>query len=82
MMGITDGFAKIIAREGSGTVIGGVIVAPRASELIYPIAIAVERRLTVDLVSRVFAVFPSLSASITDATRAMHLVNRDDDFFG
>lgn len=82
MMGITDGFVKIVAREGSGTVIGGVIVAPRASELIYPIAIAVERRLTVDQVSRVFAVFPSLSASITDATRAMHLVNRDDDFFG
>ena len=70
------------SREGSGTVIGGVIVAPRASELIYPIAIAVERRLTVDQVSRVFAVFPSLIGSITDATRAMHLVNRDDDFFG
>ena len=82
MMGIKDGFVKIIAREGSGTVIGGVIVAPRASELIYPIAIAVERRLTVDQVSRVFAVFPSLTGSITDATRAMHLVNRDDDFFG
>ena len=82
MMGISDGFVKIIAREGSGTVIGGVIVAPRASELIYPIAIAVERRLTVDQVSRVFAVFPSLTGSITDATRAMHLVNRDDDFFG
>lgn len=82
MLGITDGFVKIIAREGSGTVIGGVIVAPRASELIYPIAIAVERRLTVDQVSRVFAVFPSLTGSITDATRAMHQVNRDDDFFG
>jgi dihydrolipoamide dehydrogenase len=82
MMGIKDGFVKIIAREGSGTVIGGVIVAPRASELIYPIAMAVERRLTVDQVSRIFAVFPSLSASVTDATRAMHLVNRDDDFFG
>ncbi|WP_431802248.1 NAD(P)H-quinone dehydrogenase [Microbacterium sp. bgisy203] len=82
MLGITDGFVKIIAREGSGTVIGGVIVAPRASELIYPIAIAVERRLTVDQLSRVFAVFPSLTGSITDATRAMHQVNRDDDFFG
>ncbi len=82
MMGIKDGFVKIIAREGSGTVIGGVIVAPKASELIYPIAIAVERRMTVDQVSRVFAVFPSLTGSITDATAAMHLVNRDDDFFG
>ena len=75
MMGVTDGFVKLIAREGSGTVIGGVIVAPRASELIYPIAIAVERRLTVDQVSRVFAVYPSLSGSITDAARAMHVVD-------
>ena len=76
MMGVTDGFVKLIAREGSGTVIGGVIVAPRASELIYPIAIAVERRLTVDQVSRVFAVYPSLSGSITDAARAMHVVDQ------
>ncbi|WP_188436982.1 NAD(P)H-quinone dehydrogenase [Microbacterium murale] len=75
MMGIKDGFVKIIARKGSGTVIGGVIVAPKASELIYPIAVAVERRLTVDQVSRVFAAYPSLSSSITDASRAMHLVN-------
>ena len=54
------------------TVVGGVIVAPRASELIYPIAIAIERRLTVDQVARVFAAYPSLTTSITDATRAMH----------
>ena len=75
MMGIKDGFVKLIARKGSGTVIGGVIVAPKASELIYPIAVAVERRLTVDQVSRVFAAYPSLSSSITDASRAMHKVN-------
>jgi pyruvate/2-oxoglutarate dehydrogenase complex dihydrolipoamide dehydrogenase (E3) component len=72
MMGITDGFVKIIALKGSGTVLGGVIVAPRASELIYPIAIAVERRLTTEQVARVFAAYPSLTGSITDATRAMH----------
>ncbi len=75
MMGIKDGFVKIIARSGSGTVIGGVIVAPKASELIYPVAVAVERRLTVDQLSRVFAVYPSLSGSVTDATRAMHQIN-------
>ncbi|WP_127472858.1 NAD(P)H-quinone dehydrogenase [Microbacterium sulfonylureivorans] len=75
MMGIKDGFVKLIARQGSGSVVGGVIVGPRASELIYPIAIAVERRLTVDQVSRVFAVYPSLSGSITDAARAMHVVD-------
>jgi pyruvate/2-oxoglutarate dehydrogenase complex dihydrolipoamide dehydrogenase (E3) component len=75
MMGIKDGFVKLVARQGSGTVIGGVIVGPRASELVYPIAIAVERRLTVDQVSRVFTVYPSLSGSITDAARAMHVVD-------
>lgn len=79
MMGIKDGFVKILARQGSGTVIGGVIVGPRASEMIYPIAIAVERRLTVDQLSRVFAVYPSLSGSITDAVRAMHIVDRTSD---
>lgn len=74
MQGIRDGFVKILARKGSGTVIGAVIVAPRASELIYPLAIAVERRLNVDQVSRVFAAYPSITSSITDATRAMHQV--------
>lgn len=78
MQGIKDGFVKIIARQGSGTVIGAVIVGPRASELIYPLAIAVERRLTIDQVSRVFAVYPSLTSSITDAARAMHIVDRND----
>ncbi|MET0780298.1 MAG: NAD(P)H-quinone dehydrogenase [Microbacterium sp.] len=79
MMGFKDGFVKLLARQGSGTVIGGVIVGPRASELIYPIAIAVERRLTVDQLSRVFAVYPSLTSSITDAARAMHIVDRADE---
>ncbi|MDR6973220.1 NAD(P)H-quinone dehydrogenase [Leifsonia shinshuensis] len=74
MLGIRDGFVKLFARTGSGTVIGGVIVAPRASELIFPLALAVEQRLTVDEVARAFTVYPSLSGSITDAARAMHIV--------
>ncbi|BDZ51583.1 NAD(P)H-quinone dehydrogenase [Frondihabitans sucicola] len=75
MMGIRDGFVKIFARTGSGTVIGGVIVAPNASELVFPLALAVEHRLTVDQVARAFTVYPSLSGSIADAARAMHIVN-------
>ncbi len=75
MMGIKDGFVKLFARTGSGTVIGGVIVAPHASELIMPIALAVEHRLTVDQLARAFSVYPSLTGSITDAARAMHIVN-------
>jgi dihydrolipoamide dehydrogenase len=75
MMGIKEGFVKLFASTDSGTVIGGVIVAPRASELILPIAIAVEHRLTVDEVARAFTVYPSLSDSITDAARALHIVH-------
>ena len=75
MMGIKDGFVKLFARTGSGTVIGGVIVAPKASELIMSVALAVEHRLTVDQLARAFSVYPSLTGSITDAARAMHIVN-------
>ncbi|MDO7881090.1 NAD(P)H-quinone dehydrogenase [Antiquaquibacter soli] len=75
MMGIKDGFVKLFARTGSGTVIGGVIVAPHASELILPVSLAVEHRLTVDQLARAFSVYPSLTGSITDAARAMHIVN-------
>jgi len=72
MQGIDDGFVKLICSTG-GTVIGGVIVAPRASDLIYPIAIAVENRLTVDEVARTFTVYPSLSSSIQEAAQDLHL---------
>lgn len=75
MMGVRDGFVKLFARTGSGTVIGGVIVAPKASELIMGIALAVEHRLTVDQLASAFSVYPSLTSSITDAARAMHIVN-------
>jgi dihydrolipoamide dehydrogenase len=74
MMAIRDGFVKLFARTGSGTVIGGVVVGPKASDLILPIALAVEHRLTVDQLARAFSVYPSLSGSITDAARAMHIV--------
>jgi pyruvate/2-oxoglutarate dehydrogenase complex dihydrolipoamide dehydrogenase (E3) component len=74
MMGVKYGFVKLFARTGSGTVIGGVIVAPKASDLILPIALAVEHRLTVDQLARALSVYPSLSGGITDAARAMHIV--------
>jgi len=79
MMGVKDGFVKLFARNLSGTVVGGVVVAPKASELIYPIAIAVERRLTVDQLARVFTAYPSLTGAITDAARAMHGVEQRGD---
>ena len=54
-----------------GRVIGGVVVAPRASELILGVSLAVEQHLTVDDVAHTFAVYPSLSGSITEAARRL-----------
>ncbi|GAB3433986.1 NAD(P)H-quinone dehydrogenase [Phycicoccus ginsengisoli] len=72
MQGITDGFVKLFARRGVGTVVGGVVVAPRASELIYPVTIAVQHGLTVDQLAGTFTVYPSLSGSIAEAARQLH----------
>jgi dihydrolipoamide dehydrogenase len=72
MLGITDGFVKLFSERGSGTVLGGVIVAPRASELIFPVTLAVAHRLNVDQVASTFTVYPSLSGSIAEAARRLH----------
>jgi len=72
MQGSRDGFVKLICRNVTGIVIGGVVVAPRASELIFPIAIAVAQRLTVDQVSESFTVYPSMTGSIAEAARRLH----------
>lgn len=72
MQGIREGFIKLFASIGSGTVIGGVVVAPRASDLIYPIAVAIENRLTVDQLARTYTVYPSLADSIAEAASALH----------
>ena len=49
-----------------------MVVAPRASELIYPISLAIAQRLTVDQLSASFTVYPSLSGSIAEAARRLH----------
>ncbi|MEJ5945848.1 NAD(P)H-quinone dehydrogenase [Pseudokineococcus basanitobsidens] len=72
MQGIHDGFVKLFCRTGSGTVIGGVVVSPRASELVFPLTLAVEHRLTVDQVAHAFSVYPSLSGSLAEAARRLH----------
>lgn len=73
MMNVKDGFVKVISRKGSGTVIGGVVVGPRASELIFPLALAVTKKLHVDDVANTFTVYPSLTGSISEAARRLHV---------
>jgi pyruvate/2-oxoglutarate dehydrogenase complex dihydrolipoamide dehydrogenase (E3) component len=76
MQGVRDGFVKIFARRGTGTVVGGVVVAPRASELIHPVAIAVAMSMTADQLAHAFTVYPSMSGSIAEAGRRLHHVQR------
>jgi dihydrolipoamide dehydrogenase len=71
MQGVSDGFVKVICRRGTRIVIGGVVVAPRASELIFGLALAVEQRLTVDEVASTFTVYPSLTGSVAEAARRL-----------
>lgn len=71
MAGIRDGFVKLFCRPSSGIVIGGVVVAPRASELILPIAMAVENHLSVDQVAQTITIYPSLSGSLAEAARQL-----------
>lgn len=74
MQGVTDGFVKLFARPGVGTVLGGVVVGPHASELIHPISLAVAENLTTDQLAQTFTVYPSLSGSIAEAARRLHRV--------
>ncbi len=72
MQGIDDGFVKLFCRRGTGIVVGGVVVAPRASELIYPVSLAVRLGLNVDQLSDASTVYPSLSGSVSEAARQLH----------
>ncbi|WP_028659597.1 NAD(P)H-quinone dehydrogenase [Nocardioides insulae] len=74
MQGVRDGFVKIFARPGSGIVVGGVVVGPRASELIHPITLAVTANLTADQLAAAFTVYPSMSGSTAEAARRLHRV--------
>ncbi len=70
------GFVKIFCRPATGVVIGGVVVAPIASELILPIALAVQNRISVTDLAQTLSVYPSLTGSIVEAAR--RLMAHDD----
>jgi dihydrolipoamide dehydrogenase len=72
MQGVRDGFVKLLCRPGTGIIVGGVIVGPRASELIHPVSIAVAESLTTDQLAQAFTVYPSMSGSIAEAARRLH----------
>jgi dihydrolipoamide dehydrogenase len=62
---------KLFARQSTGVVVGGDVVAHAASDVILPIALAVTKGLTVTDLAQRFAIYPSLSGSITEAGRRL-----------
>lgn len=71
MLALEDGFVKIVAAAGAGTVLGGTIVGPHASDLILPLSVAVHSRLTVAQLAQAFSIYPSLGGSIQEAARQL-----------
>jgi NAD(P)H dehydrogenase (quinone) len=71
MLGLRRGFVKLFCRPATGVIVGGVVVAPVASELILPIAMAVQNELSVEDLAHTFSVYPSLSGSITESGRQL-----------
>jgi NAD(P)H dehydrogenase (quinone) len=67
----TDGFVKLLARPGSGTIAGGAVVASYASDLIAPISEACFNRLTASQLSQAFQTYPSFAGSIQECARRL-----------
>jgi NAD(P)H dehydrogenase (quinone) len=67
----TEGFVKIHAMQGSGTVLGGTVVSAGASDLIMPITVAVNSRLTVMQLAQTFSIYPSMSGSLQETARLL-----------
>jgi dihydrolipoamide dehydrogenase len=71
MLALEDGFVKLVATPGGGTIVGGTVVAPHASDLILPISVAVHARLSVAQLAQAFSIYPALSGSIQEAARRL-----------
>lgn len=71
MMSLDKGFIKLVVRPSTGIVVGGVVCAPQASELILPIALAVQNTMTAKDLAYTLSVYPSLSGSITEVGRQL-----------
>ncbi len=77
MQAVREGFVKIFASRGAGTVLGAVLVGPSASESVFPLTLAIANRLTADQVAQATTVYPSLSGTIAEVARMLHHRARD-----
>ena len=79
--GHTDGFVRLVADAADGTVLGGQIVGPEASELIAEVGLAVELGATLEDVAATVHTHPTLAEAVMEAAenaqgQAIHTLNR------
>jgi len=60
-LGETRGFAKLLARESTGEIVGGAVIGARASDLIAEVALAIQLRATVEQFARTIRAHPTLA---------------------
>jgi dihydrolipoamide dehydrogenase len=73
MQGQHDGFVKILCRRRTRIIAGAIIVSSHASRAHPRPHRRRGRQLTVDELALTFTVYPSLSGSIAEAARRLHL---------
>ena len=59
-----DGFVKVIAKKGSGRILGASIVAPHAGEMIHELALAATHGLTAAHIESTIHAFPTWSEAV------------------
>ena len=79
--GTSAGFVRIVADGETGTVVGGQVVGPEASELIAEIGLTVETDATLEAVADTIHTHPTLSEAVMEAAengldQAIHTLNR------
>jgi dihydrolipoamide dehydrogenase len=66
-LGETNGFVKILARSGSGRILGAHIIGQRASELIAECVIAIKSHMNAEELSRIVHAHPTLSEAVHES---------------
>jgi dihydrolipoamide dehydrogenase len=66
-LGETNGFVKILARSGSGRILGVHIVGPHASELIAECVVAIQSHMSAKDLGRTVHAHPTLSEAIRES---------------
>jgi len=69
--GAAGGFVKVLCDAATGTVVGGVVVGPHASDLVHEIALAVETELGFDRLASMIHAHPTLSECVMEAAEAV-----------